>query len=529
MPVFIKLKLNKRMKKNILGLLFVLCCNTISQAQNQPNIIYILADDMGSGDVMVYNKEAKFPTPHIDKMASEGVMFTDVHTSSSVCTPTRYGIITGRYSWRTPLKSGVTQGWSDHIIDTERTTVASYLKAKGYATAMIGKWHLGMDWTSKDGKKVNKRGANVDLKAPIKNGPNAVGFDYYYGISASLNMDPHAYIENTILQGDDLRFFTDTKEVNKILGSGGKAGWLDMSFKRDEVMQTFTNKAISWMKEVTAKKEPFFLYFPLNAPHSPIVPSDKFKGKSGLSDHGDFCMDVDDTVGQIIAAVEEMGLSENTLIVFTADNGVSPRANLKAMADQGHFSSYIYRGLKGSLYEGGHRVPFVVKWPKKIKKSFETDYLSCTTDLLATVADLLGDKLPDNVGEDSRSFLPVLLGEKKEDSYRGAIVHHSDAGVFSIRKDQWKLIFDKGAGSRRSDPKDKPVINPGEIQLFNMESDVVESTNVASSNPEVVEELKKIMASFINNGRSTNGEIQQNDPSPRGWKNLDHFEKYIIK
>ena len=378
-----------------ISILLVIWINTNVKTQNKPNIIYILADDMGTGDVMVYNKEAKFPTPHIDKMANEGVKFTDAHTSSSVCTPTRYGILTGRYSWRTSLKSGVTHGLTNHLIDTKRTTVASYLKEKGYATAAIGKWHLGMDWTSNDGKKLQKTGTNLDLKTPIKNGPNAVGFDYYYGISASLNMDPHAYIENTKMLGD-LILVETSREVKKMLGSGGKAGWVDKNFKRDEVMQTFTNKAIDWMKKVEAKKEPFFLYFPLNAPHSPIVPSDKFKGKSGLSNHGDFCMDVDDTVGQIIAAIEEMGVSDNTLIIFTADNGVSPQAKLKPMEDLGHFSSYIYRGLKGTLYEGGHRVPFVVKWPNQINKPFETDYLSCTTDLLATIADIFEEELPDN-------------------------------------------------------------------------------------------------------------------------------------
>jgi len=482
----------------------------LSFGQNQPNIIYILADDMGPGDVMAYNKDAKFPTPHIDQIANEGVKFTDAHTSSSVCTPTRYGIITGRYSWRTKLKNGVTHGLTNHLIDTERTTVASYLKTKGYATAVIGKWHLGMDWTYTDAGKVDKIGTNLNLNIPIKNGPITLGFDYYYGISASLNMDPHAYIENTKMLGDKLTLVNDEKEVKKILGSGGKAGWLDLDFKRDEVMQSFTNKAIDWMKQVKEKSpdQPFFLYFPLNAPHSPIVPSDKFKGKSNLSSHGDFCMDVDDTVGQIVAAVEEMGLTENTLIVFTADNGVSPQADLKSMEEDGHFSSYIYRGLKGTLYEGGHRVPFVVKWPKKINKAFETDYLSCTTDLMATVVDLLDDKLPDNVGEDSMSFLPVLLGEKKKDSYRGAIVHHSDKGVFSIRNDQWKLIFDKGAGSRRSDPKDKPVINPGDIQLFDMKNDKRELVNVASNHPEVVKQLTIKMKSILKNGRSTPGTKQ---------------------
>lgn len=408
-------------------------------------------------------------------------------------------------------------------------TVASYLKSKGYATAAVGKWHLGMDWSSNDGKKLDKIGKNLDLNAAIKKGPNAFGFDYYYGISASLNMDPHAYIENTKILGD-LVMVPNTSDVKKMLGSGGKAGWVDTNFKRDQVMQTFTDKAVAWMKEQRKQsKKPFFLYFPLNAPHSPIVPSDRFKGKSNLSDHGDFCMDVDDTVGQIVAAVEAMGISDNTLIVFTADNGVSPQAKLQPMEDQGHFSSYVYRGLKGTLYEGGHRVPFVVKWPKQIKKPFTTDYLSCTTDLLATVVDIHGEQLPDNAGEDSVSFLPVLKGKKQTDEDRKAIVHHSDAGHYALRKGKWKIIFDKGAGSRRKDPKDKPVLNPGPIQLFDMEKDKEESTNLAQENPKVVEALSKLMGKLVADGRSTEGTKQSYAPFEKSsdLKLLNPFSQYI--
>jgi len=269
------------------------------------------------------------------------------------------------------------------------------------------------------------------------------------------------------------------------------------------------------------------VYLPLNAPHSPIVPSDKFKDKSGLAPHADFCMNVDDTVGQIINAVEALGISGNTLIVFTADNGVSPQANLKLLEKQGHFSSSKYRGTKGTLYEGGHRVPFVVKWPKEIQKGLVSDYLSCTTDLLATLTDVLGDKLPDNIGEDSKSFLPVLKGKQLNDEHRNAVVHHSDAGYFSIRKAKWKLIFHEGAGSRRIDPKDKPVINSGELQLFNMEIDEIESTNVAAENPEVVTELKILMATLISEGRSTPGKKQQTVPFKSNWSRNILFNQYL--
>lgn len=494
--------------------------NTLKAQQTKaPNIIYILADDMGYGDVKIYDNKSKFPTPNIDKMASEGIRFTDVHTSSSVCTPTRYGILTGRYAWRTRLKNGVTQGHSNHLIEEGRTTVASYLKSKGYATAIIGKWHLGMDWTSTDGKKVeHKFGENVDVSKPIENGPNTVGFDYYFGISASLDMAPYAYIKNDAILGD-LSYVQDKKQLKDYNLIQNRSGWLAHGFKQNEVMQTFTDKTIGWIEKQQNEnpKQPFFVYLPLNAPHAPIVPSDKFKGKSGLAPHADFCMDVDDTVGQILNAVEALGISENTLIVFTVDNGVSPLANLKSLEEQGHFSSSKYRGLKGTLYEGGHRVPFVVKWPEVIKKGLVSDYLTCTTDLLATVYDVLDDELPDTIGEDSKSFLQVLKGKQLKDDYRDAIVHHSDAGYFSIRKGKWKLIFHEGAGSRRKDPKDKPVINPGELQLFNMEIDEVESTNVAAENPEVVTELKKLMAKLISEGRSTPGEKQQTVPFKKNW------------
>jgi len=504
--------------------------NTLNAQQTtKPNIIYILADDMGIGDVKIYDNNCKFPTPNIDKMAKEGIRFTDTHTSSSVCTPTRYGILTGRYAWRTRLKTGVTQGFSNHLIEKGRTTVASYLKSKGYATAMVGKWHLGMDWTSTDGKEVEQKfGKNTDLTKPIKNGPNSVGFDYYFGISASLNMAPHAFIENENVLGD-LFYAQDQKQLKGNNLKQARPGWAAKGFQQDEVMQTFTDKTIGWMEDHQKEnpQEPFFVYLPLNAPHSPIVPSDKFKGKSRLAPHGDFCMDVDDTVGQIIKAVEALGISENTLIVFTADNGVSPQANLKLLEKKGHYSSSKYRGVKGTLYEGGHRVPFVVKWPKEIKKGQITDYLSCTTDLLATVYDIAGDKLPDTIGEDSKSFLPVLKGKKLKDESRNAIVHHSDGGYFSIRKDKWKLVFHEGAGSRRIDPKDKPVINPGELQLFNMEIDEVESTNVALENPKVVIELKKLMATLISEGRSTPGKKQESVPFKKNWSRNVMFNQYL--
>ena len=508
-------------------------CFTFSFAngkkQSHPNIIYILADDMGTGDVAAYNENCKFPTPNLDNMAENGLMFTDAHTNSAVCTPTRYGILTGRYSWRTSKKSGVLQGHSDHLIDLNRETIATYLKKKGYANACIGKWHLGMDWTSKDGKQVaGSTGKNVDFSKPIKNGPLDFGFDYYFGISASLNMPPHAFIENRFVKGDLV--YAPTKQAIKELGLvGAKEGWVDKNFKQNEVLSQFSRKAVDWIKNHQKENpsQPFFVYMPLNAPHAPIVPGKDFLGKSKLTQYGDFCMEVDWAVGEVLNILNELNIEENTLVIFTADNGVSPQAKLEALEQKGHFSSYIYRGLKGSLYEGGHRVPFIVKWPAKTPKNKKTDFLVCSTDLLATVADIHSEKLPDNAGEDSFSFLPVLSGQKMNDNERGGIVHHSDAGHFSIRKGKWKLILHDGGGTRRSDPKDKPVINnPAEVQLFNMENDATELVNIQQDNPEVVNELKQLLADFVNNGRSTMGTKQEND-SYKNWNEIDVIKEYL--
>jgi arylsulfatase A-like enzyme len=496
---------------------------SLAHASDKPNIIYILADDMGPGDVKAYNEECRFPTPGIDRLAGEGMLFMDAHTSSGVCTPTRYGILTGRYSWRTHLKGGVLQGHSPHLIDTNRETVASYLKERGYATACVGKWHLGMDWTSTDGKAVAKTAPrNVDFTVPVKNGPQDVGFDDYFGISASLNMDPHAFIDGRSAVGT-LEFVEDTKAYGL---KGAKKGWVAKEFEQDQVLPTFARKACEWIREHA--DQPFFLYLPLNSPHSPIVPSEDFEGKSGLSPHGDFCMETDWAVVEILRTLDELELMDNTIVIFTADNGTSPQAKFAPMQAMGHYPSWIYRGLKGTNWEGGHRVPFVVRWPAGVEGGSRSDAIICTTDLLATVADILGETLPDNAGEDSVSFLPALKGEAIEGNADRGIIHHSDVGVFAIRRGKWKLHLDNRGGSRRTNPKDPPVINSSEFLLFDMEADVAESTNLSDEHPEVVHELKQLLADLIQQGRSSPGQPQANDPA-RGkeWRQLKPIADYL--
>ena len=504
------------------------CALAKTKKQTAPNIIYILADDMGFGDVDSFNANSKIPTPHLARLSREGMRFTDAHTSSGVCTPTRYGILTGRYSWRTHLKGGVLNGHSPHLIDPQRETVASLLKKQGYATACVGKWHLGMDWSSTDGKEVNRTAArNIDFSKPLANGPLDVGFDYYFGISASLNMDPHAFIHNRKVEGT-LEFLPDSSAVKARGFTGAKPGWAAKEFQQDQVLPTFAKKTVGWIKDHNKKKpdQPFFVYLPLNSPHSPIVPSKDFKDKSGLNPHGDFCMETDWAVGEVVKAVDELGIAENTIIIFTADNGTSPMAKYSTMQEKGHFPSYIYRGLKGTLWEGGHRVPFIVRWPKVVKAKTTSDDVICTTDLMATVAQIQGVALDDDTGEDSVSFYDALKGKKLADNNERGIVHHSDSGVFSIRRGKWKLMFDAKGGSRRSNPKDKPVKNSAEFLLFDMETDEIESTNLLQEHPQVLKEMKMLMADYINRGRSTPGKPQKNDPGKR-WNQIEVVKEYL--
>jgi arylsulfatase A-like enzyme len=518
--------------QSLLGVaaLFAVFTNT-SLAQNKPNIVYILADDMGQGDVQAYNQDSKIPTPNINRLANEGIKFTDTHTSSGVCTPTRYGILTGRYSWRTStLKRGVLWGHCAPLIESSRETIASMLKKHDYSTACIGKWHLGMDWKIIDPDKAEQRISykNVDPTAPIQNGPNRVGFDYYFGVSASLNMDPHAYIENDRIQGTIETLKTIAAVNARGFTQPSKPGFAAKEYVQQEVLAKFADKTCDWIK--AHQDKPFFVYLPLPSPHSPIVPSSRFKNKSGLNLHGDFCMETDWVVGKVLNTLDELGIAENTLVVFTADNGTSPKAGFPEMASKGHHSSWIYRGMKGTNWEGGHRVPFVVRWPEKVKADTSSNALSCTTDLIATVAEILDAGLAPNAGEDSVSLLPALQGKQIPGQENRLVIHHSGQGIFSIRRGKWKVMFDDHGGSRRGDPRNAdPIVNAADVLLFDMEKDAIEKINVAAEHPNVIKMLKKEFATILKKGRSTPGPTLPNhldDPNV-DWPQVDIFREFV--
>ncbi len=507
----------------VLTTAMVICFDAV--ANDKPNVIYILADDLGYGDISSFNPHSKINTTHIDKLAQGGIKFTDMHTNSAVCTPTRYGILTGRYSWRTKMKKGVTNGHSDALIQSGRATIGGFMQGQGYHTAAIGKWHLGMNWQWQKGKKNTPDGLWVDFSKAIQQGPTERGFDKFYGLSASLNMAPHVYIDQNKVVGD-LHFMADKKAIKEAGLVNAKPGWHDKNFIQSEVMGTLFDESINWITEVAAKQKPFFLYLPLNAPHTPIVPIQQFKGSSNLSLHGDFTLEMDHHVGRLMATLEKLNLTDNTLVIFTADNGVSPMSKLAPMQAKGHYSSGIYRGLKGSLYEGGHRVPFIAHWPKAIKPGQSSDYHISSTDFYATMADILNVTLGGNEAPDSKSFYPELLGANRQDTARGGVVYHSDAGFYAIRDGQWKLILHADAGTRRHNPKDTEIKNPGDIQLFDMAKDPGESINLAAQHPTQVRRLKTLLTGYIEQGRSTAG-VSINNQRPdknRPWVGLEKLD-----
>jgi arylsulfatase A len=492
---------------------------TESQAAERPNIVYILADDLGYGDVTCYNVDSKIPTPHVDRLAREGMRFTDAHTPSAVCTPTRYGILTGRYAWRTKMKFRVLDGLDPPLIEEGQLTVPALLKQNGYDTACVGKWHLGMQWTDKAGQPVPyipvetkgrpRAGVDVDYARPVSGGPTARGFDWYFGVSASLNMSPFCYIENDrpvrlpVLHQP--RIQTDFISVDE--------GVRSPDFTIYGVMPRLAGEAVGFIEKHTEESpdRPFFLYAPLTAPHLPLVPNEEYRGVSKAGHYGDFVAETDAFVGAVLEALDRTKQAENTLVIFTSDNGGLYHYWEPQEADDrkfyrgskrgryvqefGHQGNAHLRGTKADIWEGGHRVPFVVRWTGKTPAGKVSSELIELTDLLATSAALLDVKLPAGAGPDSRNALPALLNDKPEKRVRDYAIHHSLWGAFAIRSGSWKLIAHRGSGGFTF-PRDIDVEKTGGPpgQLYNLDDDPSETKNVWDENPKVLSRLSSLLA-----------------------------------
>ena len=471
-----------------------------------PNIVLIYTDDQGYGDASCLNPQAKFQTPHLDRLAAEGLIFSDAHCSDSVCTPSRYGLLTGRYCWRTTRKTGVMGAEGECLIDDQRLTLASLLRQAGYHTAMVGKWHLGMDFPGEPG--------NRDWSQPVRDMPLDKGFDYFFGIPASLNYGVLAWFEGRYAavppelytakkpnpRHVDYRIMppyqASPEQTRQALGTMGMEVAAD--FVDNQCLTRFTDQAIQWMRSHAAgpaAEKPFFVYLPYTSPHYPVCPLPEFQGQGEAGAYGEFVIETDYHVGRLLAFLKEAQIDQNTLIIFTSDNG--PENSWAERVEQfGHRSNGIYRDGKRAVYEGGHRVPFLVRWPAGIAQPGRVvSSPICQTDVLATLAELVGQSLPDNAGEDSASFY-AALGDPSAPLQRPAVVHHAANGRFAIREGQWKLILPHGKLG---------------LELYDLHNDPSEQQQIAAKHQPVVERLTRQLSQFVTRGRSTPGVAQAND------------------
>lgn len=496
----------------------------------QPNILVILADDLGYGDVQCNNPErGKIPTPNIDKLASQGMRFTDGHSSSGVCSPSRYTLLTGRYHWRTKLQRGIVGVFGDPLIAPDRMTIGTLAKQQGYRTACIGKWHLGWDWpvtrqqrpllspetrADDEAPRGAKKAAAHNAKAtdeqiaawrdifskPIAGGPSTRGFDLYFGTDIP-NWPPFCFIENDRTLGIPTEFLPPEYMVKNQASNQGPAV---KDWKLEGILPALGTRTIQFIDESVQKKESFLVYMPLTSPHTPLAVNPEWKDKSHLNLFADFVMETDAVVGRVLNALQKSGAADNTLVVFTADNGCAPYIGVEDLEKMGHYPSGPLRGYKADAWEGGHRVPFMVRWPGKVKAGTVCNQLVNQADLMRTFADVFGVTLPDTAGEDSFSLMPLLKGEDKP--IRESAVSASINGVPGVRKGTWKYIPAPGSGGWG-----KGGDQSQSVQLYNLADDLGETKNLAAAMPEKVAEMQALLEKLITDGRSTPGAKQNND------------------
>ncbi|MAG13277.1 MAG: arylsulfatase [Spirochaetales bacterium] len=488
----------------------MICCGP-----KQPNIIVILADDMGYGDLSCYNRESRIQTPNMDSLAREGVSFTDAHSATACSTPSRYGLLTGRYCWRTPLQQLTFFNYERPLIEPDRLTLASLLKRHGYATACFGKWHVGLNYQVKPGAKVNLDSPwpwyngplpdravseSIDFSKPVTGGPLELGFDTaFYTSGCSTDQEPFCFID-----GD--RCLDMEGAVYRNPAGSWRSGMTAPGWVNETVDIEFTRRAVRYIQDrhTTDPENPFFLYLALSSPHSPHLSPEMVRGESDAGARGDLVCLVDWSVGEIAQTLDRFDLREDTLLIVTSDNGPligsqdPDPPEKKVGVTNGHLSAGNYRGYKAMIYEGGHREPLIARWPRRIKAGTKTNELVCLTDFMATVAALVGTELPEDAGEDSVNILPSFLGEKRGRPLRDSIIHQSNHGVYSLRRDRWKMIFQTKGNGRAAGPE------PGsDGQLYDMADDPYETRDLWDEKPRIVEELCDLLAKQRGADRST--------------------------
>ncbi len=495
----------------LLAVVFTSCSTKKTEELKLPNIVILYADDMGYGDLGIQNPQSKIPTPNLDKLASEGIRFTDGHSSSGICTPSRYALLTGRYHWR--KFHGIVNSFGPPAFDDERLTLPEMLKEKGYATACIGKWHLGWNWNflAEPGGRKMQWGREVkyylpdevDWDSPITGGPLSNGFDYYFGDDVP-NFPPYTWIENDRILIKPTVPLSETPETAEGEWEA-RPGPMAEGWELDKVMPTLNQKVVEYIQSRKGKEEPFFLYFPWTSPHAPIVPTEEFVGKSEANGYGDFMVQSDWSAGQVLKALEENGFTENTLVIFTADNGPE-RYAYDRIRNFNHKSTGPLRGLKRDTWEGGHRVPFVIKWPGVVKAGEVSNEVINQVDIMATLAEIVGFKLPDTAAEDSYNLLPLLKGDMKAKNIREATVQNTYKDRYAIRKGDWVLIdSESGMHSKVPDWFNEQfgyTENQFPGELYNLKEDISQKNNLYGENAEKVTELKTLLEQYKSDGRS---------------------------
>ncbi len=458
------------------------------EPRERPNIVLVMADDMGYGDVQALNAASQIQTPNLNRLAREGMVFTDAHTPSAVCTPTRYALLTGRFCWRTRLKQGVLNGYGEPLIEMDRPTLASFLNSVGYECGIVGKWHLGLGFARQESTN------SLDFGQPLAVTPNTHGFDFSYVIPASLDFPPYVYVHN-----DRCTMPPDLGETASAFPAFWRKGERAADLVFDTCLDHLLEQATRFIEGAAQGSKPFFLYFPLTAPHKPVLPHARFRGRTDLGPYGDFVVQVDWTVGEVLRTLDELGVADNTLVIYTSDNGsfmyrreaadakdhVDDETIQAYRADR-HTSNFVFRGTKADIWEAGHRVPFFIRWPDRVTAGSECTQTICLTDVFATLAAVQGIVLPENAAPDSFNFLASLDGHEPS-SPREPVIHHSGSGMFAIREGRWKLVLGNGSGGREA-PKGKPFERP--YQLFDLAADPVESQNLIEQEPSVAAELE---------------------------------------
>jgi arylsulfatase A len=491
----------------LLGVLSI--CSHVAVAADAPNIVVILADDFGVGDIHAHYPDNKIATPHLDRLVRQGISFADAHSPSAVCSPTRYGLLTGRYAWRTRLQEWVIAVYEPPLIAADRTTLPGFLRDHGYHTSCVGKWHLGWNWPGPQPSQMTdapngQKSLEWDFTRPIAGGPIDRGFDDFFGLDLP-NLPPFTWIQDDRVTIQPTDGYVHDPSVGIVLPRGFVGCPIAPDWKFDDILPEITRRAVRRVHDLAERDEPFFLFFSQTSPHEPVVPSEKFKGKSGIAPIADFVMETDWSAGQVIEAIDDAGVADNTIVIFTADNGHSHYTGWQELVDAGHQPSGPYRGHKGDIWEGGHRVPLIVRWPGRVAADTSTNQLVSLTDFFSTFAEVIDADLPEDAAEDSVSFLSAALGETNV-SQRSPIISHSNHGEFACRDGDWKLVF-RNRTANTNQCRGEPRI----VELYNLDQDIAEQDNVSATHADVAERVTQVIEQIVNSGTSRPGLTATND------------------